>query len=160
MQKLVLGYGNVDRQDDGVAWHTISQMISLLGFPPPAPFEELSPVTYGEVNFLFQLQLTPEMGELISGYDAVCFLDAHTGAVPDEIHFEEIHPDFQRSPFTHHLSPSTLLAISDSIYSKYPRSVLISVRGYEFGFSNTLSERSRALVKPAADMILKWFSLL
>ena len=160
MKKLVFGYGNVDRQDDGVAWHIISQMITSLGFPPPAPFEELSPVSFGDVDFLFQLQLTPELGELLSGYEAVCFLDAHTGVVPDEIHFEEIHPDYQRSPFTHHLPPSTLLSISDSIYNKYPRSILISVRGYEFGFSNELSERSQALVKPAAEMILKWFSRL
>ena len=156
MQNLIIGYGNTDRQDDGVAWHVIAHVIKSLGYEPPEEFEESSPITFGDSDFLFQLQLTPELSELLVSYDRVCFVDAHTGAVPEDVHFEILQPGYQQSPFTHHLTPGSLLAMSSSVYSKAPESVLISVRGYEFGFSRDLSEKSASLVPAAVELIIRW----
>ena len=156
MQNLIIGYGNTDRQDDGVAWHVISHVIKSLGYKPPEEFEESFPLPFGDSDFLFQLQLTPELSELLVSYDRVCFVDAHTGAVPEDVHFEILQPGYQQSPFTHHLTPSSLLAMSSSVYNKAPESILISVRGYEFGFSRDLSEISASLVPAAVEMIINW----
>jgi len=118
--------------------------------------EEETPFSYGDVAFLSLLQLAPELSELLSGYDRVCFVDAHTGSVPDDVHSESIGPRYQPSPFTHHLTPHSLLAMTESIYKKSPESILVSVRGYEFGFDRELSKSTAALVPLAVALILKW----
>jgi len=118
MRVLILGYGNVDRQDDGVAWHVIQSLLHRLGYAKVEEFEENEPQEFGNVDFLFQLQLVPEFSELIANYDRVCFIDAHTGSVPDNVHLEDLIPGYQHSPFTHHLTASSLLAMSSSIYHK------------------------------------------
>ncbi len=158
MNTLVLGYGNADRQDDGVAWHVIRQLIAALGGEAPFEMEEENPITIADVDFLFLLQLTPELSEMLAGYDRVCFVDAHTGAVPEDVHFETLQPGFQQSPFTHHLTPNSLLSMTESIYHQCPRSILVSVRGFEFGFSRDLSKPTADLIPQSANLILKWLS--
>jgi len=156
MQTLIIGYGNVDRQDDGVAWHVIQGVILALGFTAPLEMEDENPISFGNTDFLFLLQLTPELSETLTRYDRVCFVDAHTGSVPEDVHFEHLQPGYQHSPFTHHLTPNSLLAMTESIYQKVPDAILISVRGFEFGFSQDLSDSTAALAPQAVELILKW----
>lgn len=158
MQTLIVGYGNADRQDDGVAWHVIQGVISALGFTAPLEMEDESPISFGTTDFLFLLQLTPELSETLTRFDRVCFVDAHTGRVPEDVHFDHLQPAYQHSPFTHHLTPNSLLAMTESIYHKVPDAILISVRGYEFGFSQTLSNSSAELVPQAIALILSWLN--
>jgi hydrogenase maturation protease len=155
---LVLGYGNVDRQDDGVAWHILVEVARQLNLPiPTSPDEGLFPAG-GPVDFSFSLQLVPEMAETIAAYERICFIDAHTGNVPEEIHLETVHPHFQASPFTHHLTPATLLSFTDSLYHEQPEAILVSVRGYEFGFDRNLSPATAALVTDACVRIVNWIN--
>jgi len=158
MKTLVLGYGNADREDDGVAWHVIRSLISSLGGEAPTEMEEENPLSIGGIDFLFLLQLTPELSELISGYDRICFVDAHTGAVPESVHFEVLDPGYQHSPFTHHLTPNSLLAMTGSIYHQIPHAILVSVRGFEFGFSRELSAAAADLIPHAVELILNWLN--
>lgn len=109
-----------------------------------------------QVDYVFQLQLTPEIAYDLDKYDRVCFIDAHTGAVPEEVHFERVTPNFQKSPFTHHLTAGSLLSITDTIHHKSPETILVSVRGYQFGFARTLSEATSLLTHQAADIIQHW----
>ncbi len=154
---LILGYGNVDRQDDGVAWHVLARLAQHLGYPfPSSPEEEIRP-SHQNTDFLFVLQLAPELAETISQYRRVCFVDAHTGWVPLEIQVANLAAEFQSSPFTHHLTPSTCLALAQSLYHSQPEAILVSVRGYEFGFSRSLSKQTSALAEQAAGQILAWF---
>ncbi len=153
---LVLGYGNVDRQDDGVAWHVLARLAQRLGSDfPSSPEEEILP-SHQDPDFLFVLQLMPELAETISQYRRVCFVDAHTGRVPDEIRVATVAVEFQSSPFTHHLTPSTCLALAQALYHSQPQATLVSIRGYEFGFSRSLSTRTTALAEQAAGQILAW----
>jgi hydrogenase maturation protease len=155
LKTLVLGYGNVDRQDDGVAWHVICEILRRLGHSIPE--EIISIISPANDLFVdFQLQLTPEMAEELAKYDRICFIDAHTGSIPEEIHVENQSAYFHSSPLTHHLTASSLLAIIQTLYSKNPKATLISLRGYKFGFTRELSEDSQKLVTPAADQILQW----
>ncbi len=109
-----------------------------------------------QVDYVFQLQLTPEIAYDLDQYDRVCFIDAHTGAVPEEVHFEKVTPHFQKSPFTHHLTAASLLSITDTLHHKTPETILVSVRGYQFGFARTLSEATSLLTRQAADIIQNW----
>jgi len=153
---LIFGYGNFDRQDDGVAWHVLAAVARRLGREVPASPDEEFPLTGDSPDFMFELQLTPELAETVAQYDRVCFVDAHTGAVPNEVNVEELTTEFQSSPFTHHMTASTLLSFAATLYDARPPAILVSVRGYEFGFERALSECTASLAEEAADGIVDW----
>lgn len=152
---LLLGYGNPDREDDGVAWHILRALTVKMGLSAPASYEDEFPEN-PQVDFAFHLQLTPEMAEEIAQYEYVCFVDAHTGNISEEVRLIEVESDFQKSPFTHHLTPQSLLSICETVYKTKPESALLSVRGYQFLFSQTLSEPTAALVHEAVNMAWTW----
>jgi hydrogenase maturation protease len=156
---IIVGYGNPDREDDGVAWHILSALCTRLGYSVPDLYTEGFEPQGNPIDFMFRLQLMPELAEIIAGYERACFVDAHTGAVPEEVHFAEISPQFQNSPFTHHMTPETCLSLAQALYGKSPEAVLVSVRGYQFGFGHTLSPRTSDLASIAVDQIWKWLKL-
>jgi hydrogenase maturation protease len=153
---LIIGYGNFDRQDDGVAWHVLVEVAKRLGRAvPDSPEEEFS-VNGGAPDFIFELQLTPELAETIAQYERVCFVDAHTGAVPHDVNVSEIDAEFQASPLTHHLTPQSLMTFAQTLYNARPEAILVSVRGYQFGFERKLSPLTAQLAQDAAEEITKW----
>jgi hydrogenase maturation protease len=154
-QTLVIGYGNPDRQDDGVAWHVLHALAIRLGLPVPDSYEDLFPPNE-RLDFSFFLQLTPEMAEEIAPYQRVCFVDAHTGSITRKVQLAPLEGQFQHSPFTHHLTPQSLLSICQALYGKTPQAALLSVRGYQFEFERQLSPETAALVPEALELILEW----
>lgn len=154
---LLLGYGNPDREDDGVAWHILRALTVQMGLPAPDSYEDDFPEN-SQVDFAFYLQLTPEMAEDIAQYEYVCFVDAHTGNIPEEVRIIDVESDFQKSPFTHHLTAQSLLSICETLYKTKPESALLSVRGYQFLFSRTLSEPTATLVPEAVNLAWAWMN--
>lgn len=154
---LLLGYGNPDREDDGVAWHILRALAVKMGLPAPDSYEDDFPEN-PHVDFAFYLQLTPEMADDISAYEYVYFVDAHTGNIPEEVRLIDVESDFQKSPFTHHLTAQSLLSICETLYNTKPESALLSVRGYQFLFSRTLSEPTAALVPEAVELVWAWMN--
>ncbi len=154
---LFLGYGNPDREDDGVAWHILCAIARRLRLDAPASYEEEF-ISSDSFDFVFQLQLTPEMAEDISAYDYVCFFDAHTGNIPEAVRLIEVESDFQRSPLTHHLTPQSLLSICKTLYGRTPDAALVSALGCHFRFSRDLSEETLALVPHAVDLVWEWLN--
>ena len=155
MNTLFIGYGNPDRQDDGVAWHVLTGLASQLGLETSTSWEEPLPCAPG-TTFAFHLQLTPEMAEDISTFDRVCFVDAHTGKIPENVQVVDVNPEYQTSPFTHHLTPEMLLSMGQELYQKTPEAILVSVRGYEFGFETELSPFTSSLVTEAVERTVGW----
>ena len=154
-QTLVLGYGNPDRQDDGVAWHVLQALANRLGLSAPDSYEDAFPANE-RLDFAFTLQLTPEMAEEIAPYERVCFVDAHTGSIAEQVQLLPVEGQFQHSPFTHHLTAQSLLSICQTLYGKTPEAALLSVRGYRFEFERQLSPETAALVPEALEMIVGW----
>lgn len=151
---LIIGYGNPDRQDDGIAWHILKRCAERLGLEAPPSYEEGFPGYDGPVQFIFSLQLMPEMAEDVAKHDKVVFVDAHTGAIPDDLHIEEVSAAFQSSPLTHHFTPQSCLSLAASLYGAAPQALLISARGYYFQFTHELSPATEALIEPAVEKIL------
>lgn len=152
---LLIGYGNPDREDDGVAWHILRALTIKMGLPAPTSYEDEFPQN-AQIDFAFYLQLTPEMAEEVAAYEHVCFLDAHTGAIPEPVRLIDVESDFQRSPFTHHLTPQSLISMCETLYGKKTDAALISVLGYRFLFTRQLSEETQSLVPQAVDLIWEW----
>jgi hydrogenase maturation protease len=154
---LMLGYGNPDREDDGVAWHILRALTEKLGLIPPDSYEDEFPES-SAIDFAFYLQLTPEMAEEVAEYKYVCFIDAHTGNIPEPVRLIEVESEFQNSPFTHHLTPQSLISMCETIYGKKPDAALLSVLGYRFLFSEALSKETAKLVPQAVDLIWDWMN--
>ena len=155
MNTLFIGYGNPDRQDDGVAWHVLTGIARQLGLETSPSWEDPLP-SNPEAEFAFNLQLTPEVAEDLTAYDRVCFVDAHTGKIPTNVQMVDVSPEYQTSPFTHHLTPEMLLSMCSSLYNKIPEAILISVRGYEFGFETELSPFTSSLITEAIERTVGW----
>ncbi len=153
---LIVGYGNLDREDDGVAWHILSRLAARLEIAFAATPEEYEFIPGQSIDLYFGLQLVPELSEVLNQYARVCFVDAHTGAVPEEIHFEPLLAQMQPSPFTHHLTAAALLSLTAALYPQPPEAVLVSVRGYNFGFSQQLSPATNRLADQAVSIIADW----
>jgi len=99
------------------------------------------------------------MAEDIAAYERVCFVDAHTGNIPEPVRMIPVESEFQHSPFTHHLTPQSLISMCESVYGHKPEAILLSVRGYAFGFERDLSPATRELVAEAVEMILRWLDI-
>ena len=157
-KSLIIGYGNPDREDDGVAWHILHALTTRLGLDSPDSYEDEFPES-ALIDFAFYLQLTPEMAEDISVYEYVCFVDAHTGNIPEPVRLINVESEFQASPFTHHLTPQSLLSMCETIYGKKPDAALLSVLGHRFLFSRQLSAETAQLVPPAVELIWDWLEV-
>jgi hydrogenase maturation protease len=156
---LIIGYGNADRQDDGAGWHIIKELANRIGQDVPDDPGASIDIESETVDLLFILQIFPELAETISVYERVCFVDAHTSDIPAEISWTQLHPEYEKSPLTHHMSPRTVLSITETIYGKSPEAILVSVRGYHFQFERELSARTFQLVQQATEMVWEWINL-
>ena len=154
---LIIGYGNPDRQDDGIAWHILAQLAAHFKIErSDVDFDDFLP-NGSNPDLLFSLQLTPEMAETIAHYDRVCFIDAHTGDIKEDVCVQVLNAEFQNSPLTHHMTPQTLLSLVETLYRKKPGAILISIRGHEFGFARSLSQKTTVLSQAAVQRIIVWF---
>jgi hydrogenase maturation protease len=154
---LLIGYGNPDREDDGVAWHILRALTIKLGFIPPESYEDEFPDSQ-QIEFAFYLQLTPEMAEDVAAFPYVCFIDAHTGNIPEPVRLIDVESEFQNSPFTHHLTPQSLISMCETIYGKRPDAALLSVLGHRFLFTRELSQETAQLVPQAVARVWDWMS--
>jgi hydrogenase maturation protease len=152
---LIIGYGNPDREDDGVAWHVLIDLARRLGQPVPTEYQEGFPETDDNPRLFFDLQLMPEFSEMVAESDTVIFIDAHTGAIPEDLIVKRLTPEYQKSPFTHHMTPETCLSLAETVYGKTPEAYLVAIHGFQFRFANQLSPLTEVLALEAADRIMK-----
>jgi hydrogenase maturation protease len=152
---LVIGFGNIDRADDGVAFFVINTLRRRLG-QKPLPDDETGLEELGaQIDSIFLSQLTPELLETLAGYRQVIFVDAHVYENVDALHCEPVSPEYTPSTFTHHLTPAAFLALLKSLYHSDPAGQLVSIRGHDFDFHRDLSAETEALVEPAVEHILR-----
>jgi len=155
---LIIGYGNVDREDDGVGWHILKNLADRIDRTIPEDPGSSIEITSQIVDLTFIYQIYPELAETISHYDRVCFVDAHTAEISSEISWIALSPEYEKSPLTHHMSPKTVLSITDTIYNKVPETILVSVQGYKFGFERNLSPQTAILAQKASNQIWDWIN--
>ena len=156
-KNLLIGYGNLDRGDDGIAWHILCRFAKMNHRKLNREEYEVGIFSISnELDGWFNLQLIPEIAEDLAKYEKVVFIDAHTGEIEEHIHIELVKPVFQNSPLTHHITPSSCLSLCKELYGKTPQAMLLSVHGYQFNFSHSLSPQSERLIPTACMHIQKW----
>ena len=152
---LVIGFGNIDRADDGVAYSVINALRRRLGQKPLKEDETGLDELGTGVDSVFLSQLTPELMEVLAGYRQVVFVDAHVYENVEALHCGPVSPEYTPSTFTHHLTPAAFLALLKTLYRLEPAGHLVSIRGHDFDFQRNLSPETEALVEPAVEYILR-----
>ena len=154
MRILILGYGNVDRGDDGLGYYVVNEVSRRIARADIEPYGYEPEMLTDSVAGLFQRQLLPEMAEMLADFDRVIFVDAHTGAYDEEVRVVKVEPGYVPQALTHHMSAEMLLFLTEAIVGCAPTGYLCSGRGYEFDFANGLSERTRITADQIVEKVL------
>ena len=151
---LVIGFGNIDRADDGVAFFVINVLRRRLDqkmlTEEDAGLEDLG----APIDSIFLSQLVPELLDTLAEYGQVIFVDAHVYENMESLHCATVLPEYTPATFTHHVTPGMLLALLKALHHLEPTGHTVSIRGYDFDFHRDLSPETKALVEPAVDYIL------
>jgi hydrogenase maturation protease len=157
---LVIGYGNVHRADDGVAQYVINALRQRLGQKALAEDQTGLEDLGAETDSVLLTQLVPELMDTLVDYDQVIFVDAHVRDDVPDLHCEPVLAEYAPSAFTHHMTPAMLLALLKGIHQREPAGHIVSIRGRDFDFHDSLSSATQALVEPAVDRILRLVALV
>jgi hydrogenase maturation protease len=152
---LVIGYGNLHRADDGVAYHVVNAVRQRLG-QEPLPEEETGLEELGgQTDSILLTQLAPELIDILAEYQRIIFVDAHVQEGVPDLYCTPISPQRGASTFSHHLTPALLLALLQTVRHVEPTSEIVSIRGYDFDFHRCLSDATARMVQPAVEHILR-----
>jgi hydrogenase maturation protease len=152
---LVIGYGNLDRCDDGVAFYVVNRLRRHLGQKPLDCDDNGMSELGGCRDSVFIRQLVPELVETVANYDRVIFVDAHIPADGPQLVCTRLDPLQGEVLLSHHMHPAQLLGILKAIWDREPVSHLLSIQGCRFGLGRRLSAGTAKLAAPAAEMILE-----
>lgn len=152
---IVIGYGNIDRADDGVAYHVVNDLRQRLGLSildeNTAGLEDLG----SKIDSIFLRQLAPEIMPLLTDYNLIIFVDAHTLDNQDLFYCVPVVPRYTTSILTHQMSPSAFLAFLKTIYNHEAEGYIVSIRGKDYDFHRTISLETRSFIEKAVNYILE-----
>ena len=135
--RLVVGYGNPLRADDGLGWVVAQRLSASLD----------GDGLFGDVVVLAEHQLTPELAEPISRARLVLFVDAREGDQPGRVGCQVLAPTGDGSlAFSHDVDPSSLIQMARLLYGARPTAVVVSVDGDQFGYGTALSTVVQAAI--------------
>lgn len=150
---LVIGFGNRDRADDGVAYYVVNALRGRLCQKMLAEDETGLEELGAPVDSIFLSQLVPELMDVVTPYQQIVFVDAHVGEERGNLYCAPVLPEDVSATFTHQLSPTMLLALLKILYQQEPEGHIVSIRGYDFDFHPTLSPATSRLIDEAVDRI-------
>ena len=152
---IIIGYGNIDRSDDGVAFEIINLVRQNLGQNILEEGDTGLERLYEKIASVFLPQLVPEIMELLTGYAQIIFIDAHACADMEDLNCSKVTPQYMSSTFTHHMTPEALLAFLKTLYQHEPEAYIVSVRAHDFDFKRSFSSETKSLLRPASDKVIE-----
>ncbi len=151
---LVIGFGNLDRGDDGVAFDVVNLLRRQLGVKPLDADETGLDDRGGETGAVFVRQLVPELAIDVGDCERLVFVDAHVAAEPRAIVCVAVQPEARlSSTLSHALPVEGFLWLVQVVAGRAPESFLVSLRGQCFEPGRGLSPAAAGLVEPAAAMV-------
>jgi hydrogenase maturation protease len=155
VRALVIGYGNIDRGDDGAAFHVVNRLRSDFGQRPLAGDEDgWSPEPDGDTA-LFAPRLLPELALDAAGCRVLVLVDAHVSAERRPVVCARVLPEYRPPAFTHQISPSMFVWLAGTVGGGPFPAFIVSLRGRCFGMQRSLSAATAGLVDPAAEAVLR-----
>jgi len=142
LEVLIIGYGNPNREDDGIGHYAVDRLKKRLGHIPA-------------IDFLTLHQLTPDLVETIQQYDVVVFIDATVESAGNGFSFSRVEPEFGLSHrLTHDCHPSFLLGLVRTIYHHHPMGYEVAIQGDSFGFRQEPTPEAMTRAEKAVSEII------
>jgi len=143
--RLVIGYGNPLRADDGLGWIVAQRLKTALG----------GDRHWSDVVVLAEHQLTPELAEPISRAQIVIFVDAREGDRPGRVECRVVARSGNGAlAFSHDVDPPSLMQLARLLSGHSPSAVVVSVDGEQFGYGTDLSPEVQAAVPDVVRCVL------
>ena len=140
---LLIGYGNPGRCDDGLG---------------PAFAARLAAQQLPGLTIASDYQLTVDHAMSISEADQVVFVDADLDAEPP-YRFGRISAAAHPEIGSHSLDPSSVLALTRSLYGVTPAAFVLGIAGHEFGeVREGLSAFAKHNLDRAETFFIEWLS--
>jgi hydrogenase maturation protease len=136
--KLIIGYGNEVRRDDGVGVVIANQFIAE---EPPDDW-----------RIITAHQLMPEHAYDVAAAEQVVFVDASIEGRPGNVTMTELAPSTHMED-AHALTPPGVLRLAVTLYDAHPTAHLVTVTGADFELGTGLSDVVAAAVPVAIKTI-------
>jgi len=134
---LVIGIGNIGRQDDGLGWLILDHIVDEFKFV--------------DTEYRYQLQI--EDAELAANYSMVIFADATKEQVDDGFYLKNCKVSKAYGMSTHAVHPETIVGLTNNLYHKYPEVFIFGIQGYHWELKEGLSEKALDNLKKAIDFL-------
>ena len=155
---LVIGYGNIERGDDGAAFHVVNRLRADFSQRPLAG-DDSGLADLGRDTAVFVPQLVPELALDAAVYSVLVLADAHVTRERRPLVCARLRPEFRPPAFSHHLAPAMFAWLVQAARGGPLAAFVVSLRGHCFDLQRGLSASTAALVGPAADAILRLAAL-
>jgi hydrogenase maturation protease len=143
----IAGFGNIDRQDDGVGIVLASRVAKWL----ESKHEN-------DVKLSLEHQLLPELAEELEGIDLAIFVDADMQQYKNGWNISEICPSPKIDGLNiHSMGPAWLLQLSEQLGTPPKRALILSVSGSSFDFSNCITFECEERMYEAEKAFREWF---
>ena len=142
---LIIGYGNILREDDGAGFRLVTSLATDV--PPHL------------VRVLAVHQLTPELALELAAteVDRVLFVDAQRHQDKPFV-MRQLDPLSAAGSCGHQLTPDLLLYMTHSLYQYTPKGWLLTLAAQQMGVGYSLSETAQAAISGADTLIKKLFA--
>lgn len=143
---MIYGYGNPGRQDDALGVLLVEQLDS---------WATENGMKFMDFDSNYQLNIEDALA--MSEYDTVIFADASIEEISD-FAITRLEPS-QKTEFSMHaMAPEFILHLCQSLYSKYPDTFLVHIKGYEFEFLGQQTQQAKENLNDALRLLKKVFS--
>ncbi len=147
MKWLVIGYGNSLCADDGFGV-AVAELL----------YQTVANTT--DISIVNQMQLLPEIVELIKENEGVIFVDADIETPAGKLNLSRLgeregsQHQSQKIVLSHQCSPFDLIATTSALYRVKPQAWLLTAGGINFTLGDEMSESLAPIVKEAVSQIL------
>jgi hydrogenase maturation protease len=138
---LVYGYGNPGRQDDG-AGVMLSEKLE----------KWILDLQLESVQTDSNYQLNLEDAATVSNYDVVIFADASREDLVD-FRLDRLEPSDKVEFTMHAVAPAFILHLCREIFKHEPEAYLLHIRGYEWEFMGSMTDRAEKNLSGALHFI-------
>ena len=137
---LIVGYGNLTRQDDGLG-------VRLA--------EALEQENLPNIEVRTSQQMHLELLEDLGAFDRILLADATAMDAPLEI-CQVTEDSGSTMPSSHALNPSTLLKLSQKLYGQKLSLFMLAIPGQHFDFGMELSPMAQRNLEDALSLTKSW----
>ncbi len=142
-RRLVIGYGNPIRCDDGLG---------------PALADRIEALELPGVVVETDYQLVVEHAHDAARFDEVLFVDAAVSG-PSPYRFTPVEERPDEGMISHGLSPAGVIHLAHTLFRSSVKGWLLAIRGYDFTpFSETLSEEGATNLEEAFVYAKRWLT--